>query len=454
MADNITLPATGVTAASDEIGGVHYQRVKPAFGVDGTAVDVSTTNPLPVTNNDCVSLLNTTISTASTSSSIDTIGYGAVVVQVAGTWTGNFYFESSNDGTNWDMVLTFSRDSLSLQDVMTSGGLYTVRPSGRYLRIVVTSVAGTMTVNAIGRAAEGIGASDLLSMAMERNNNTPLHVSLDDISVTKLQPAQPLTQIAFYDVTGVVPINSLPVGIGVDVSMFKSLSLQYSVGTTGVATPQWSNDGTVWVTATTYDTTGNAGTTLAAGSGLRFTDVIARFFRVQITTATTAGNTRFVLMGGQTPITNMPTTQPVSGTVTANIGTGSLAAGTNAVGDVGVQYRANATGAATVSKFTAAATTNAANVKATAGRVVGWHLTNTTAAIKYFRFFNLAVAPTMGTSSPYFIVPIPANGVSFCEFPGGISFATGIAIACTGAVADLDATATAAGDVIGAILYA
>lgn len=50
MADNTTLnPGTGGDViASDDIGGVKFQRVKPAWGADGSAVDVSEANPLPV----------------------------------------------------------------------------------------------------------------------------------------------------------------------------------------------------------------------------------------------------------------------------------------------------------------------------------------------------------------------------------------------------------------------
>ena len=48
MADNATLPATGAVIAADEIGGALVQRIKPQHGVDGEAVDTSTTNPLPV----------------------------------------------------------------------------------------------------------------------------------------------------------------------------------------------------------------------------------------------------------------------------------------------------------------------------------------------------------------------------------------------------------------------
>jgi len=48
MADNVAITAgTGTTIAADDVGGVLYQRVKPAFGADGSATDVSTANPLP-----------------------------------------------------------------------------------------------------------------------------------------------------------------------------------------------------------------------------------------------------------------------------------------------------------------------------------------------------------------------------------------------------------------------
>jgi len=48
MADNTTLPGTGEVIASDDIGGVKYQRVKISHGVNGVAVDASEDNPIPV----------------------------------------------------------------------------------------------------------------------------------------------------------------------------------------------------------------------------------------------------------------------------------------------------------------------------------------------------------------------------------------------------------------------
>jgi hypothetical protein len=50
MADNTLLNAGtgGDTIASDDIGGVKWQRVKLGVGVDGVAVDVSSSAPVPV----------------------------------------------------------------------------------------------------------------------------------------------------------------------------------------------------------------------------------------------------------------------------------------------------------------------------------------------------------------------------------------------------------------------
>jgi hypothetical protein len=50
MADNSTLPATGDIIATDDIAGIKYQRMKLIHGNDGiNNGDVSSTNPLPVT---------------------------------------------------------------------------------------------------------------------------------------------------------------------------------------------------------------------------------------------------------------------------------------------------------------------------------------------------------------------------------------------------------------------
>ena len=49
MAENITAPGTGTVFAADDISGVFYPRTKISFGADGSATDVSSAAPFPVT---------------------------------------------------------------------------------------------------------------------------------------------------------------------------------------------------------------------------------------------------------------------------------------------------------------------------------------------------------------------------------------------------------------------
>lgn len=133
--------------------------------------------------------------------------------------------------------------------------------------------------------------------------------------------------------------------------------------------------------------------------------------------------------------------------------TPAITASTNLIGDVGLQVRANATGAATIRHFVSAATTNATSVKASAGRVLGWSLANTNAAWRYVKLHNIATAPTAG-SGVVMTIGIPPNGLAQMNLPHGIGFATGIGLTCVTGAADADATAVAANDVVGDIFYA
>jgi hypothetical protein len=150
-----------------------------------------------------------------------------------------------------------------------------------------------------------------------------------------------------------------------------------------------------------------------------------------------------------------PSAQAVSGTVTANIGTGALSAGTNAIGDVGVQYRANNTGAASIASVISLATTATTSVKATAGRLIGFDLVNTSAALRSVKIFNVA-SPTMGTTAAVFEIDIPAGQRVTVQYPGGLGFGTAIVYAVTSAKGLTDNTNTglAAGDVSGHIAFA
>lgn len=165
MADNVGYtPGTGALVAADEIAGVLHQRVKIGVGADGTAVDVSAANPLPITAPSGVSISGTVtvdtglaqpltdaqlrasavpisgtvtantgltqpltdaqlratpvsvaefdpstatsfgpITTANTAlfSAVDTAGERSAVLQLSGLWDGGISFQASQNGTDW-----------------------------------------------------------------------------------------------------------------------------------------------------------------------------------------------------------------------------------------------------------------------------------------------------------------------------------------------------------------
>jgi hypothetical protein len=167
-------------------------------------------------------------------------------------------------------------------------------------------------------------------------------------------------------------------------------------------------------------------------------------------------------MGASTPIpvalTVAGPTQPVSGTVTANIGTGSVAAGTNAIGDVGVQYRGSSTGAATPVNLNCPATPAAQALKSSAGRFLKVYGVNANATTdRFLKVFNTAAGSVvMGTTSAVLDIMLPLNKavVSVSMGEGGISFGTAMSVAITGARGLTDNTGVTLNDVTGFVTYA
>lgn len=269
-------------------------------------------------------------------------------------------------------------------------------------------------------------------------------------AVPTISPAALLTS---YNVAGVIAINTVLATL--DCSQYRSVSIQCSsMGTTGVVTPEWSNDNSTWVAATILTQAGATATTFNA-AGLWVVPVQARYLRLRLSTATTAGTTTLSIHQFDDSRQFWLATQPVSGTVTANIGTGSIAAGTNAIGDVGVQYRASTTGAASFVSCMSPATPAAGTIKGSAGRLLAFRLQNSAAALRSVKIFNVAT-PTLGTTSASFEIDVPAGGVAEFTMTGGIGFATAITFSVTSAKGLTDNTATglAANDVSGFFAFA
>lgn len=265
-------------------------------------------------------------------------------------------------------------------------------------------------------------------------NHNKLEVGVMSDSERILASQVPM-QAFTYSVAGVIVINTDLMVI--DCSQLRSLYIQCtSMGTTGVVTPAWSNDGATWVTATLLSEAGAASTTFNAAS-LRAVNVRARYFRLRLTTATTAGTTTIYVTGSQTDASPIITTQPVSGTVTATVTGGTTLPVTP-----------------TQTFTSSAASTNATTTKASAGTVWSVIATNTNAAVRYLKLYNKASAPTVGTDVPVLTIPL-AVGVPTQINGGsnGIRFGTGISWALTTGATDADTGAVAANEIKVAIAY-
>lgn len=96
-----------------------------------------------------------------------------------------------------------------------------------------------------------------------------------------------------------------------------------------------------------------------------------------------------------------------------------------------------------------AASTNSTNVKASAGRVYAIQGYNAANAVRYFKLYNKATAPTVGTDTPVKTLALPP-GVGFAfDWSRGYAFATGIGFGLTTGAADNDTGALTAADVLG-----
>lgn len=137
-------------------------------------------------------------------------------------------------------------------------------------------------------------------------------------------------------------------------------------------------------------------------------------------------------------------TQTVTGTV-------GLATGTNSVGTVGLNSGTNAIGTINLSPTTSGgwsvssqtALTATATVSGAAGKFGGYMFVNTNNSVAYIQVFDTAGAVTLGSTTPTFVVPIPAGGAANVEFTNGIAIASGIKIAATTTATGSTTVATA-----------
>jgi hypothetical protein len=192
------------------------------------------------------------------------------------------------------------------------------------------SVLSTDTVSGeeVQRMKATFGASDTATLVTP---TAPMPAARYEVSQT-------------YTQTGVITINT--VLLTIDCQFLQSVSIHcVAMGTTGVVTPEWSNDNTNWSAATMFTAAGVPATTFSA-AGLWKVERMARYLRLRLSTATTAATTTIVAAASPAPVAPWYATQAVNATaVSSNVRMGN-------VGGAGINYDDSSTALGASATFT------------------------------------------------------------------------------------------------------
>lgn len=226
-----------------------------------------------------------------------------------------------------------------------------------------------------------------------------------------------------------------------DLSSYLGVTVQV-VGTwAGTITFECSENNTVWQSVMAVNVATGAIATTTTANGVFVIPRVARYIRARVSTYT-SGTVAF----GWTPYSEQAMQFNLATILSMpNV---TLAGSANLAGDVGLQVRSTGGTVSIARLLSSAATTNATSVKTSAGKLVKLRGYNAVASVRYLKLYNKASAPTVGTDTPVLTLALPASSAFEFDMGAlGLPFATGIAYAITGAAADADTTAVAAGDI-------
>jgi hypothetical protein len=437
----------GATFEADTEGSANWPLTKTGWGAQGSGQRVTLLQPLP-------------IQPAGTNFFFSASGQNTTTTQLASAATFTGTIESTQSQQAISILLTTDQPgTLTVNQFIDSGGTF---KTNTYVFNILAGIPFSENFTANGNYAQVVFKNTGASTTTTLNLNTAYGTlpAVDNFGNSPVSlPMAPTT----YNVAGVIAINTIL--STVDCINASGVSIQCSaMGTTGVVTPQWSNDGVNYIAQSVLTTAGVAAATITA-AGIWTSPAHARFLQLKLTTATTAGTTTFAVQAlpvytgtvqAQTVV--QPTAASFNAQATIN-GTGGLAAtkaastaaaATDIASVVSLSPNSPITlpTATTSSIINSAATTNATSVKASAGTVYSVTASNTGAAAAFVKLYNLATAPTVGTSTIAITISVPAGGTVNLPFgTSGARFATGIGLAITNLAADTDTTAVVAAQV-------
>jgi hypothetical protein len=502
MADNVTLPGTGEVVATDDIGGVQYQRMKL---VDGAA---DSTEPLRVKTNhplfgDAGAVVRQapadiwSVGFADTGSSLIApeftqrrLGTGMGVTQgssnllvTTGTTANSEFLARST--TAFRGAFTARHKTILSQRIANNNFVAMLADSvGEGLSCTINSATSiTVTKTAHGFTSNNVGQFMFVG-AISGANGVPGRYaiasvpSVDTINFTVA--GWPASGSCTVDLFGWNYIRTLYAGTSATTASVDAQRRGWNSGDTSATINTTASAGHVmqvyadgrninWADTTAASSATPTVTTRASRIENIPDDDIELYFYLWAFNGTTnpASTTTWTVgfvaiedncnvpayIAGVRPLGSQAAL-PVSQVGTATVsGTITLGTGSALAADSGIQYRTTATGAASGTHLVSAATTNPTVVKAGAGRLLGYVLTNNAASKVYVKFHNQTTAPTAGTGVVR-SVGIPAGGTVTFSLEGGIAFSTGIALTTVTGAADADNTAVALNDIVGDIFFA
>lgn len=456
-ASSLPLPTSAATSTKQSDGSQKTQIVDGAGNVVG-----ATSNALDV------NIKSNAVGGGGTSSN-----FGSAVPS-AGTAAG------FSDGTNMRAARTYDSDSgVGTENTLgvvlrksASGGSVEAATSADPLRVDPTGtttqpVSGTVTAN----AGTNLNTSALAletggNLASVATNTTGLNSTVGTAGLAipakgvVVQGSDGTNARAIKtDTSGNVNVN-VQGTLTVDTELPAAAALADStanptVPTAGSANMLWDNNGSAWNRQRSVFHGQNA-----TGTGIAATGVLAEFDDVSPSAATenqfaplrmssnrnlygtirdAAGNERGVNVtsGNALVVDGSASTQPVSGTVAATqSGTWTVQPGNTANTTAwNMNLAPSTTGGWSVSSQTNLTTT--ATVSSAAGKFAGYMFMNLNSTPAYIQVFDTTGAVTLGTTTPTFVVPIPANSTAAngaganLELTNGIAITNGIKVAAT-----------------------
>ncbi len=466
------------TEGTDEVG-----ISKLMYGGEGSGVVVAAATPLPVTsrtpNGDsvCDDTLDTVKVSQATAANFNAtvVGTGTFAVQAAqsGTWnvtniSGTVSLPTGAATAAKQPALgtagTASSDVITVQGIasmtpllatVTFASAQAVTQSGTWN---ITNISGTISLPtgaataakqpALGTA--GTASSDVITV-QGIASMTPL------LATVTFASAQAVTQSGTWDIGTVTTISTVttvstlttitnavksvgntahdaalsdaPVAIG----GFAKTAAPTAVSADGDAVRAW------------FSTIGSMFVTLTSASG-------------QQVGATATGG---LVTGGNWEVLDDDAFAVGSNTVSmAGFFADETATGSVSEGDAGaarmtldrkiiITTQPHTAGGLTMHKTVSAASTNATSVKAAAGKLYTIAVSSVNAAVRYLKLYNKASAPTVGTDTPVWTLPIPgatAGGGLVLSIEQGLEFTTGIAFALTTEATDAGSTGVSANE--------